>query len=175
MFRPKRKSLRLAKQATSSAVDAASGQAVPQVAMPFQSSTELFRGPVAHPEILRGYEAVVPGSAAKLMQLAEEESLHRRQIEDRSNVANVEAQGRQLAILDYQARAIFRSDMIGQIAGFLISISCVAGAVYLAMNKHEAVAGALTALPTAAVIQAFFAKRPGQPAGKDGPAPPGQG
>jgi len=132
----------------------------------------LFRGPVAHPEILRGYESLVPGSAVKLMQLAEEESLHRRQIEDRSNIANVEAQGRHLAILDYRARSIFRSDMIGQIAGFLISISCVAGAIYLAMNNHEAVAGALTALPTAAVIQAFFAKRPSQPASKDGQAPP---
>jgi hypothetical protein len=38
----------------------------------------------------------------------------------------------------------------------------VAGAVYLAMNSHEWVAVALAGIPTAAVIQAFFAKKSSQ-------------
>lgn len=128
-----------------------------------QTQTHVFQGPTPPPEIMERYEALVPGTAQRLFKLAEDESLHRRTMESQANTANIFAQEKQLSIADYQSRATFKSDSIGQIAGILVSLSCVAGAVFLAMNNHEWVAGGLAAIPTAAVIQAFFAKRPHHP------------
>lgn len=125
--------------------------------------THVFQGPTPPPEVMERYDALVPGTAQRLFKLAEDESLHRRAIEAQTNAANIAAQEKQLSIVEYQSRAAFRSDSIGQGAGVLVSLSCVAGAVYLAVNGHEWVAGGLAAIPTAAVIQAFFAKRPTLP------------
>lgn len=43
-----------------------------------QTVTTHYQGSVPHPDILRGFDAVVPGTAARLVKLAEEESAHRR-------------------------------------------------------------------------------------------------
>jgi len=116
-------------------------------------------GPLPAPEDLHRYEALIPGTAERIIRMAEDESAHRRRIEDRANAANVESQARQLTIAEYQSRSVFRSDVIGQVAGLAVSLACIAGAVYLALNGREWVAGVLAAIPTAAVIQAFFVKR----------------
>lgn len=129
-------------------------------AAPSAVSIRHHEGPLPTPEDLQRYEALTPGTAERIIRMAEDESGHRRRIEDRANVANVEAQAAQLAIADYQSRAVFRSDMLGQVAGLLVSLACIAGAVYLALSGREWVAGVLAAIPTAAVIQAFFVKRP---------------
>lgn len=120
----------------------------------------MYQGPVPPPEFLERYEALVPGTARRMLQVAEDEALHRRRLEDQANAANVGAQDKQLAIVDYQSRSVFRSDVLGQVAGLAVSLACIGGAVYLALNGREWVAGVLAAIPTAAVIQAFFVKRP---------------
>jgi uncharacterized membrane protein len=124
-----------------------------------QSQTQVYQGPVPHPSLLKQFDDIVPGTAARMIALAEDESRHRRHQEELVNSGNIAAQAKQLAIADYQTKAVFRSDMIGQIAGIAVSLSCIAGAVYLATQGQWKVAIALAALPTAAVIQAFFAKR----------------
>lgn len=117
------------------------------------------QGPLPAPEDLHHYEALLPGAAERILRLAEDEATHRRRLEDRTSAANAATQAEQVAALAYQTRAIFRSDAIGQAAGLAVSLACVAGAVYLAGNGREWVAGALAAIPTAAVIQAFIVKR----------------
>lgn len=116
-------------------------------------------GPLPPPEDLQRYEALTSGAAERIIRLAEDEAAHRRRLEDRASAANVSAQAEQVSTVGYQARAVFRSDAIGQVAGLAVSLACVAGAVYLALNGREWVAGLLAAIPTAAVIQAFFVKR----------------
>ena len=39
-----------------------------------------FEGPLPPPDILAGYESVLPGSAERILQLAEQESAHRRDL-----------------------------------------------------------------------------------------------
>jgi len=40
-----------------------------------------FSGPLPHPEILRQFEQVSPGAAERIIKMAEEQSLHRRELE----------------------------------------------------------------------------------------------
>lgn len=43
-----------------------------------QVSTEMMHsGPLPHPSILRGYEDILPGSAERILQMAEKEQIHR--------------------------------------------------------------------------------------------------
>ena len=130
-----------------------------QVQTVHTQTTQVFQGPVPHPDILQGFENVVPGSAQRLIALAESESVHRRNLEACAMEANIEAQKKQLSIHDYQSRVVFKSDTLGQIAGASISLACIAGGVWLAIAGHDAVAIAMAAIPTAAIIKAFFTHR----------------
>lgn len=121
-----------------------------------ETQTQVYQGPIPPPEVLHKFDQLVPGTAERLIKLAEDESNHRRQMEKQAMDANIAAQQGQLRIGEYQSKAVFRSDTIGQVAGLLVSITCVAGAIYLGANSHEITAGVLAAIPTAAVIRAFF-------------------
>jgi uncharacterized membrane protein len=120
------------------------------------TQSQVHHGPVPHPDVLRGYNELVPGAAERLIKLAEDEAAHRRHLEKQAMDSNIGAQQNQLRVGEYQSKAVFRSDTIGQAAGLLVSLACIAGAVYLGINNHEVTAGVLAAIPTAAVIRAFF-------------------
>lgn len=47
-------------------------------------SRQMYSGPVPHPDILRGYEQVLPGSADRILKLAEDEATHRRKMEEKA-------------------------------------------------------------------------------------------
>ncbi len=49
-----------------------------------QETSELFRGPLPPPNILAGYEDIVPGCAKQIIDDMLNESLHRRAMEDKS-------------------------------------------------------------------------------------------
>jgi fatty acid desaturase len=91
--------------------------------------------------------------------LAEEESLHRRDLEMKANDANISAQQYQLRIAEQQSRAVFRSDLLGQIAGFIVCLACIGAAVYLGLNGHDWLAGMLALIPTGALIRASVLNR----------------
>lgn len=124
-----------------------------------QTSSQVYEGPIPHPEILRQFDALVPGTAERLITLAEEESRHRRALENRAQEANVAAQQRQIGIGEYQSHAVFRSDIVGQAFGLTVCLACIAGAVFVGLQGHEWTAAALAAIPTAAVIRAFVLQR----------------
>jgi len=126
--------------------------------------TQHYEGPVPHPDMLRGFDELVPGTAQKLIELAISESGHRRDLETKAVDANIAAQRLQLDIASRQSWIVFASDTIGQFMGFLMSAMCIGGAVWMGLHEHEAVALALAAVPTAAIVKAFFASRNG-----DGP------
>jgi uncharacterized membrane protein len=130
-----------------------------QVTAQVQTVTTHYQGIVPHPDILRGLDEVVPGTAARLVKLAEEESLHRRELEMKANEANISAQKHQLVIADQQSKAVFRSDLIGQIAGFIVCLACICAAVFLGLNSHDWLAGMLALIPTGALIRAFVLNR----------------
>jgi hypothetical protein len=94
-----------------------------------------------------------------MLESASKESVHRRSLEESTTNANITAQARALDIEAIRSNAIAKSDLVGQAAGFLISLTCIGGSIYLAMHDKEVIAGAIALIPSAAVIQAFFAKK----------------
>lgn len=124
-----------------------------------QQTITHYQGIVPHPDILRGLDEVVPGTAERLIRLAEEESNHRRELEIKANDANISAQQYQLQITEQQTQAVFRSDLVGQIAGLIVCLACIGGAIYLGINEHDELAGVLALIPTAALIRAFVLNR----------------
>ena len=121
-----------------------------------QFQAQFIQTNILPPEVLRQFDDLVPGAAARLLELAHEETLMRRKQEQLALDANIEAQKRQIGIAEYQSKAVFRSDIVGQAFGFLICLACVAGAVYLGVSGAPwQVSTALAAIPTAAIIQAF--------------------
>jgi uncharacterized membrane protein len=55
-----------------------------------------FQGPLPHPQLLEGYEKIVPGSAERILKMAEEQQTHRHgmerqalQVESRNSFAGI--------------------------------------------------------------------------------------
>lgn len=114
-----------------------------------------YSGQIPPPHLLRQFDELIPGTAARIIQWAEDEQRHRQAMEREAQAANVSAQQRDLDNVRYQTRAIVRNDALGQVLGFLICVGCAAAAVYLGLQGQTAVALGLVAIPTAAVVQAF--------------------
>ncbi len=114
-----------------------------------------YEGAIPHPDILRGFESQVPGSAARLIKLAEDESAHRRKLELMTIDANISAQQQQLDLGSQQTKSVFRSDLIGQISGLIVCLLAIVAAVFLGLEGHDGLAAIIAAIPTAAIIKAF--------------------
>ena len=124
-----------------------------------QPSLTHYQGPIPPPDILQGLDDLVPGTAAKLIQLALDESEHRRSLEIKVANANISAQQQQSEINLRQTKAVVRSDILGQIFGFLVCITSIGLSGYLGYQNHETLAFAIAAIPTAAIIKAFIIKK----------------
>lgn len=68
---------------------------------------------------------------------------------------NLAAQAAQIDIARYDAKANFRGGVLGQLCGLVVCLMCVAGAIWEGDKGNTAVALALAAIPTAAVIRSF--------------------
>ena len=75
---------------------------------------EAFQGPIPHPAHLAGYEEILPGSANRIISMAEKEQIHRQGLESR--------------VLKW---GVF-GEVFGQISGVSVSFALIAGAVYCA-------------------------------------------
>jgi uncharacterized membrane protein len=78
-----------------------------------------FSGPLPHPEVLRGYEELVPGAAERLLKMAEEQARHRQGLE-------------RIVVAGGSRRA-----NIGMWLGFIISIVVLALSAALILKGHE--------------------------------------
>lgn len=112
-------------------------------------------GPLPDPATLDGYNRILPGAAERIMVMAEKEAAHRQLMESQSVAADIAAQQRQLAIAERQLSIASRSDAVGQILGWTISLSAIAGCIYLAVIGRQWAAAALVGLPIASIINAF--------------------
>ena len=94
-------------------------------------------GPLPHPEILSGYEKVLPGSADRILKMAEKQQDHRTSIENK--LVNAENQSR----------------LLGLVAGFLIATFGLAGSVYLGSNGKTWASGILSGGTLAGLVTVF--------------------
>ena len=97
---------------------------------------EQYSGPLAHPRIVSGYEKLLPGSADRILTMAELQQQHRMQQEDRGQQAAIERDKRAmnrgfvlaLALMIVSALAInLGSDLVGfgMVATSVVSLAGV--------------------------------------------------
>lgn len=88
-----------------------------------------FRGPLPPPDVLRGYNDILPGAADRIIRMAEREGDHRRLYEQR------------------ELRRRSREATIGQFLGFGLALALIGGAVYSASIGYPWVATAMASVP----------------------------
>ena len=94
-------------------------------------------GPLPLPEILDEYDRVLPGAAQEIMNMALREQQHRHSMENSQRVY----------------------PFLGLGSGLIAFLSCVAGAIYLALSGQPVVAGLLVGAPLIGAIGWFVNSR----------------
>ena len=113
------------------------------------TQTTAWTGPLPNPEALARFEEILPGSADRIIRMAEEEGAHQRSIQKQDLLVS--------------ARIQFTGMAVG---GVLCLLSLVLGYM-LGSNGHTVAAGAMLGIPVASIIVAmirvgqFFRRRPG--------------
>lgn len=102
-----------------------------------QSSVQSFSGPIPHPDILRQFNEVVPGSAERIIKMAEDQSTHRKELERKVIDSDIE-----------------RSKW-GQILGFVIAIAGLIVSAVVAIYG-SALAGGIIGVGTLASLVGVF-------------------
>ena len=83
-------------------------------------STEIsFQGPIPPPEILAGYEGVIEGAADRILTMAEEQSKHRKKLEE------------------IVIRGGSRNQVVGMIFAFILSLVIVGSGALLIYNDKS--------------------------------------
>lgn len=96
-----------------------------------------FTGPLPHPQILKEYEAAVPGSGDRIITQMEEQGRHRRSLETKvinSNIGN---------------------ERLGQIFGFILGFMVIAFGFYL-INNDKDVYGLIAILSPLTIFAGLF-------------------
>ena len=94
-------------------------------------------GPLPHPEEMKQYENILPGSADRLITMVEEQAQHRRQLEASLIKSNTKLEVR------------------GQFFGFLIAMTALIGGGYI-MASGQSVWGAAVAISAIAGLSGVF-------------------
>lgn len=110
------------------------------------------------PGELLQYDQLIPGAADRIIAMAERDQAARQNLDDMAQRADIRHRDELVQAQVMTARGAFRSDIAGQIMGFVIAAGCVAGAVYTAMNGVSPwVSIALVSLPIASIVKAVRA------------------
>ena len=107
-----------------------------------------FKGPIPHPDILRDYDAIVPGAGKDIIQSFIKEGEHRRSL-----------QVRETAVCEEWARADVRLQGRGQIFGFIIAMSGVLGGLYVAVHGAAAAGTIVSSASLVTIVVAFLRQR----------------
>lgn len=102
-----------------------------------------FSGPIPPPNIIAGYEEVVPGAADRIIQMAEKQAAHRQSIEQM--VAKVEA----------------RDSLLGILFAFVLGIGSIVACIVVVLTVREnagAIAGSLLGVTGIGSIVTAFLK-----------------
>ena len=102
---------------------------------------EQWAGPLPPPQVLAGFNEIVPGAAERILAEFEQEAAHRRQLENR------------------QASIISRDLIIGQLAALLFAIGALAVAAYSASIGAQWIGSIVGGGTIAAVVLAFLKSR----------------
>ncbi|MDU6569319.1 DUF2335 domain-containing protein [Lactobacillus johnsonii] len=102
------------------------------------ATMEMYSGPIPHPKILAGYEALDPGAAEKIINNGIEESVHRRKLE----TARQRRRGR-LA-------------WTSMVALVIVCILFIIGSFFLIMNDHTIIGSIFGGSSFVVLVACFF-------------------
>lgn len=102
---------------------------------------EQFSGPIAHPRHLREYDEIVPGSANRIIAMAESQLAHSQQIQSEAIAAEIadQKEGRRL--------------------GFAALVLLIAAALACVLTGHDAIATAFLGAGAVGIIGLFIKGR----------------
>lgn len=113
-------------------------QAKPSESMErFVIAAQSFSGPLPPPEILKKYEEVVPGSADRIISMAERQGSHRQKLESDVVASNI------------------GNERMGMIFGFTICLLAISGGIYAVMHGKSAGGIAAIITPLVALVAVF--------------------
>ncbi len=96
---------------------------------------EFYGGPLPHPEILKGFESVVPGSGERILSMAEAQLQHRHAMEREGQAANIRAfeQGRADAVAQSEREARLGLSVVRQAMwiGAVLAVLFIVSAAFL--------------------------------------------
>lgn len=105
---------------------------------------ELFKGPIPPPKMLNEYNEVEPGLAARIVERAEREQLHRHEM-DRQQVADIRAVTRYTGL----------SRLLGQVFAFVIAMTAISIGGFLIYSGKDT-EGLVSIIGTIVAIVAVF-------------------
>lgn len=112
-------------------------------------------GPIPAPEVLAGYEQILPGAAERILAMAERQQENRLSLESQQLQADIDHRDEMARIQRRVHTGAFISDYIGQALGFIVAMACVGCAAYAGIWKNNwVVAGLFLSLPVVGIIQA---------------------
>ena len=102
-----------------------------------QVTNQKFSGPIPPPSILEGYEIILPGAAERILQMAEGDASHQRDMENKA------------------IKATMSEVRVGQVFGLIVSLSALALAGVAVIYSQPWVAGILGSGTLVGIITAF--------------------
>ena len=111
-----------------------------------------FSGPLPLPQILDGYERACPGTANRIIEMAEAQSAHRRLMEQRVLEGQIDAMRQQFA----EARR-------GQICACLVALAFVACGTYCIVHGYALAGSGIGAVGLGGIVTTFILGRSAKP------------
>ena len=96
-----------------------------------------YSGIIPHPSIIAGYEDILPGSADRILSMAEKEGEHRRSLEKK--------------ITEDDGNRAY----LGLMAGFLIAVTGLGGSIYLGLKDKIWASGIMSAGTLTSLVTVF--------------------
>jgi len=96
-----------------------------------------FSGPIPPPELLKQYDALIPGTAAKIIAMAESQTQHRIKMED--------------FVIKSDSHRANR----GLVAGFIVAMATVFGGVGCVLAGHDTAGGTIATATVGALVGVF--------------------
>lgn len=113
-------------------------------------------GPLPSPQDLAEYERSLPGAAERIIAMAERQQNHRIECEKLELTKDIGHRTEVVALQKIGAKAMFRSDSLGQVLGFIVALLCVSAAIYCAIVLSNTVStGLFLGLPVLGLVNAF--------------------
>lgn len=112
------------------------------------SRIQHYQGPVPPPDILKGYEEILPGAAERMLSMAEKEQNHRHQIDTTETTIEKSFH-----------RDEAKRDARGQYIAAFLAVFSLSISTYLSLQGHSVIAGVIGGTTVIGLVSAFVVGR----------------